>query len=53
LHGVPIELASAVERNDATPDWDAATFLGKPICPANVMIRPLESEIVPWRLIKG
>jgi hypothetical protein len=53
LHGVPIVLASAGERNYATPDWDAATFLGKSICPANVMIRPLESEIVPWRLIKG
>jgi methylthioribose-1-phosphate isomerase len=53
LHGVPVELFSAAERNAATPDRDTATFLGKSICPANVAIRPVEMEIVPWRLIKN
>ena len=52
LHGVPIELFSAAEQNVATADWNVTTFLGRSICPENVMIRPLETEIVPWRFLK-
>ena len=52
LHDVPIESYNAAERNDPTPDWDVATFLGKSICPAGVSIYPLEPELVPWQWLK-
>ncbi len=53
LHGVPIELFGAAERNDTTLDSDVSTFMGKKICPAGVSIHPVEPEVVPWRLLKG
>jgi methylthioribose-1-phosphate isomerase len=53
LHGVAIELFSGGERNASTADSDVSTFLGEPICPAGVAIRPLGSEVVPWALFKS
>ncbi|MGH7886866.1 MAG: hypothetical protein ACREPG_03305 [Candidatus Binatia bacterium] len=53
LHGVPTELYNGAARRDSTADSDVSTFMGKKICPANVAIRPLESEVVPWALFKG
>jgi methylthioribose-1-phosphate isomerase len=53
LHGVPIELFSGEGRSDPTADKDVATFMGKKICPAGVVVRPVEAEVVPWALFKG
>jgi len=53
LHGVPIELFSGDERKGSTEDSDVATFLGEPICPAGVFVRPVGTEIVPWALLKN
>jgi methylthioribose-1-phosphate isomerase len=52
LHGVPIELWSGEERVGAPVDVDVSTFLGKKIRPAGVSILPLESDLVPWRLLR-
>jgi methylthioribose-1-phosphate isomerase len=53
LHGVPIELFSGDEHKESTEDSDVATFLGEPICPAGVFVRPVGTEIVPWALLKN
>jgi methylthioribose-1-phosphate isomerase len=52
LHGVPIELFEAEQRDDAAMDRDVATFLGQRVCPAGVTVRPLEKEVLPWALFK-
>ncbi len=52
LHGVGIEIFQSDEPV-AARDFDVSTFLGKRICPAGVTIRPLESEVVPWGLLKS
>ena len=53
LHGVAVELFDAAKPDAAKLDRDAATFLGNKICPDGVSIRPVESELVPWALLKG
>jgi methylthioribose-1-phosphate isomerase len=53
LHGVPIELLNGAETTPTTADSDVSTFLGKPICPSGVVVRPLEPEVVPWSLFKN
>jgi methylthioribose-1-phosphate isomerase len=53
LHGVAIELFNGDVCKASTPDNDVSTFLGKEICPAGVVVRPLESEVVPWSLFKN
>jgi methylthioribose-1-phosphate isomerase len=53
LHGVAIELFNGDACKASTPDNDVSTFLGKEICPAGVVVRPLESEVVPWSLFKN
>jgi methylthioribose-1-phosphate isomerase len=53
LHGVPIELFSGEAQGGSAIDKDVSTFLGKKICPAGVLVRPMESEIVPWALFKS
>jgi len=53
LHGVAIELFNDDACKASTPDNDVSTFLGKEICPAGVVVRPLESEVVPWSLFKN
>ena len=53
LHGVPIELFSGEGQSAPTADKDVATFMGKKICPASVVVRPVEAEVVPWALFKG
>jgi hypothetical protein len=52
LHGVPVELLGGEERGSVTADVDVSTFMGKKICPAGVSIHPIETEVVPWRLIR-
>ena len=53
LHGVAIELFSGAGQNDSAADRDVSTFLGEPICPAGVEVRPLGAEVVPWALFKS
>ena len=53
LHGVAIELFSGDGHSESTADSDVSTFLGEPICPAGVVVRPLGAEVVPWALFKS
>jgi methylthioribose-1-phosphate isomerase len=53
LHGVAIELFSGAGQNDTTADRDVFTFLGEPICPTGVEVRPLGADVVPWALFKS
>jgi len=53
LHGVAIELFSGDGHSESTSDSDVSTFLGEPICPAGVAVRPLGAEVVPWALFKS
>jgi hypothetical protein len=50
---VPIELFAGEECGDSTPDMDVSTFMGKRICAAGVTVRAVETEVVPWDLLKG
>ena len=51
-HGVPIELLEAEQNKEAPIDRDVATFLGRPILPSGVSVHRVESEIIPWSLLK-
>jgi methylthioribose-1-phosphate isomerase len=53
LHKVDVELFSGAEQRGATPDKDAATFLGKKICPAGATLQPVGDEVIPWSLMKS
>jgi hypothetical protein len=53
LHGVAIELFSGDGHSESTCDSDVSSFLGEPICPAGVVVRPLGAEVVPWALFKS
>jgi hypothetical protein len=52
LHGVPVELFQAARSANAALDCDVSTFMGKRNCPAGVSIWPVESELLPWALLK-
>jgi methylthioribose-1-phosphate isomerase len=52
LHGVPVELYDG-DLPSGSSDRDVSTFMGKPICPEGVAIRPVETEVVPWALFKN
>lgn len=51
-HGVPIELQEGEPQNEAPPDGDVSTFLGRRVSPDGVAIYPLEKETLPWALFK-
>ncbi|HVO92563.1 MAG TPA: hypothetical protein VMT22_06965, partial [Terriglobales bacterium] len=51
-HGVEIELLGGDAQPPVAADHDVATFLGVPICPAGVAVRPISDETVPWSLFK-
>jgi hypothetical protein len=51
LHGVRVELFKSERRANAALDCDVSTFMGKRICPAGVAIRPVQAEVVPWRVL--
>ncbi|MGH7873973.1 MAG: hypothetical protein ACREQO_17355 [Candidatus Binatia bacterium] len=51
-HGVPIELFGGESQMEKTVDGDVSTFLGEPICPPGVLVRPVKDEIVSWNLFK-
>lgn len=52
LHGCAIELFDGDARQLPTLDEDVSTFMGKNICPAGVSVRRVDSEVVPWTLLK-
>lgn len=52
-HGVGIELLGGEAEPQAALDRDVSTFLGTPICPAGVVVRPITDEVVPWSLFKA
>jgi methylthioribose-1-phosphate isomerase len=52
LHGVPVELCSGDRDVAATFDDDVSTFMGRRTCPPGVGIRALQSEVVPWDLLR-
>lgn len=52
LHGVAIELCDGAQRRTHPIDADAATFLGRRICPDGVSLRPVEDEVIPWTLLR-
>jgi methylthioribose-1-phosphate isomerase len=53
LHKTPIELFAGAHLDHETRDRDVGTFMGKPICPAGVTVYPVQSEVIPWNLLKG
>jgi methylthioribose-1-phosphate isomerase len=53
VHKTPIELFAGAQLDHETRDRDVATFMGKPICPVGVAVYPVQSEVVPWNLLKG
>ena len=53
LHGCGIELFEGESQLVPTRDKDVSTFMGKNICPAGVSLYPVESEVVPWALLKS
>lgn len=53
LHGCAIELFDGDSQRVPTLDEDVSTFMGKNICPAGVSVRPVDSEVVPWALLKS
>lgn len=50
-HGVPVECLESEEREPAQ-DLDVSTFLGKRVVPEAVAIYPIETELIPWSLLK-
>jgi methylthioribose-1-phosphate isomerase len=52
LHGVAIELMVGEPSPPITLDRDVGTFMGKPICPAGVIVRPLAPDSVPLAILK-
>jgi methylthioribose-1-phosphate isomerase len=53
LHGCAIELFDGDSQRVLTLDEDVSTFMGKNICPAGVSLCPVDSEVVPWALLKS
>jgi methylthioribose-1-phosphate isomerase len=53
LHGCAIELFEGDSQRVPTHDQDVSTFMGKNICPAGVSLYPVESEVVPWALLRS
>jgi len=51
-HRVAIELQEADAAEDPPSDQDVASFLGQRIIPAGVAVHPLQTEVIPWELIK-
>ncbi|HWP60082.1 MAG TPA: hypothetical protein VNL14_19470 [Candidatus Acidoferrales bacterium] len=52
-HRVPVELRAADDGVGGVLDRDAATFLGRPVCPPGARVRPVTQDLVPWRLFHG
>jgi methylthioribose-1-phosphate isomerase len=53
LHGVPIELFEAGQRDFRPSDKDVSTFLGRRIISAGVDVRAVHDEVIPWRLLRS
>lgn len=53
LHGVPIALFGAAATPTRHLDNDASTFMGINICSPRVSIRPVETEVIPWSLVRN
>jgi len=53
LHRIPVEIFAGDRLEYETRDRDVATFMGTPICPPGAIVYPVQSEVVPWNLLKG
>lgn len=51
-HGVSIELQESEETKELPVDSDVSTFLGRKMIPPTVSIYPIETEVLPWALLK-